>query len=100
MCGAIQATLHDGPITLTVYPNFHVSLTDDHLDKVLKILIKTNGFDIKLGTTYLIIQTKIMYRYINTLFFAVYHGSTLGSNVMVKHDINSQAIKIEQIIWD
>ena len=55
LCGAIQSTLNDGPITLTVYPKKFISLIDDHLDKVLKVLIKTHGFDIKSGSTYLAI---------------------------------------------
>lgn len=83
-----------------VYPNFLVSLMDGHLDKVLKVLIKTNGFDIKSGSTYLAIQTRVMYRYVNTLFLAVHHGSTSGNNMVVKHDINFQVIKIEQITCD
>lgn len=100
LCGAIQATLHDSPITLTIYLNFPISLFDGHSDKVLKVLIKTNGFDIKSRSTYLANQTRIMYRYVNTLFSMIHHGLTSGSIVVIKHDLNSQAIKIEQITWD
>lgn len=87
LCGAIQSTLNDGPITLIVYPNFLVSLSDDHLDKVLKVLIKTHGFDIKIGSTYLAIQTRIMYRYVNTLFPIVHHDTTIDSSVVIKIDL-------------
>jgi len=93
LCGAIQSTINDGPITLAIYPNFPVALSNDHLDKVLKVLIKIHGFDIKIGSTYLAIQIKIMYRYVNTFFPAVHHGTTTSSSIVIKIDLNSQAIK-------
>jgi len=98
--GAIQTTLHDDPITLTIYPNFVISLSNNHLDKFLKVLIQTNGFNMKFGSTHLTIQTCIMYRYVNTFFPIVHHGCDSGSSLVIKSNPHSQTIKIKSISWD
>lgn len=50
LLGAVQAPLHDGPIYFNVYPNFTCSLSDPHLNRSLRLKIKTHGFNMLEGS--------------------------------------------------
>lgn len=50
LIAAVQAPLHDGPISFTCYPNLTLSLTDPWLPHTLKIKVQTHGFDMLEGS--------------------------------------------------
>lgn len=73
LIGGIVAPLSNGPIYFDCFPNFSVYTFDDNLRDILKLQIRTTGFDMCQTRTNISIQTRGCFRHTNTLFPTVLH---------------------------
>eukprot|EP01018_Ginkgo_biloba_P040645 Gb_35857 [translate_table: standard] len=97
---AMETSLHDGPVFHNVFPNFPVSLTDPHINQILKICLKTQGIHMLSGSHSLALQYRVMYRTTNTLTPAVHNGRLVGQTIVMHSSPNSKQITHEVIEWD
>eukprot|EP01018_Ginkgo_biloba_P025064 Gb_18264 [translate_table: standard] len=97
---AMKTSLHDGPVFHNVFPNFHVSLTDPHINQILKICLKTQGIHMLSGSHSLALQYRVMHRTTNTLTPAVKNGRLVGQTIVMHSSPNSKQITHEVIEWD
>ena len=79
MIGGVVAPLSNGPVWLDCYPNFSVYYFDEHLADILKLQIKTTGFDMCSKRTNISIQTRGCFRDTNTMYSANLHSLSQDS---------------------
>jgi hypothetical protein len=102
LIGGIVALLSNGPIYFDCYPNFSAYTFDENLGDILKLQIRTTGFDMCQTKTNISIQTRGCFRHTNTLFPAVLHtpSRTAQSSTLVLTDPLNQKMEHQTIRWE
>lgn len=75
LIASVQASLADGAVIFTVYPNYIVSLHDMHLGEVLRIMLRTWGIKMSGGAIQIATFWRACYCMTNTVFPSVQHSS-------------------------
>eukprot|EP01018_Ginkgo_biloba_P011617 Gb_40217 [translate_table: standard] len=77
-----------------------VSLTNPHINQVLKICLKTQGIHMLPSSHSLALQYRVMYRTTSTLTPAIKNGRQIGQTIIMHSSPNSKQIAHEVITWD
>jgi hypothetical protein len=102
LIGGIVAPLSNGPVYFDCYPNFSAYTFDENIENILKLQIRTTGFDMCPTRTNISIQTRGCFRHTNTLFPAVLHtpSKTSQSSTLVLTDPLNQKMEHQLIKWE
>jgi hypothetical protein len=102
LIGGIVAPLSNGPVYFDCFPNFSVYTFDDNLGDILKLQIRTTGFDMCQTRTNIAIQTRGCFRHTNTLYPAVLNtpSQTSQSSTLVITDPLNQKMEHHTIRWE
>jgi hypothetical protein len=73
LIGGIVAPLSNGPVYFVCYPNFSAYTFDKNIENILKLQIRTTGFDMCPTRKNIYVQVRGCFRHTNTLFPAVLH---------------------------
>lgn len=104
LIGGIVSPLCNGPVWFESYTNFSVYFFDEHLADILKLQIKTSGFDMRSKRTNISIQIRACFRHTNTLYLVVLHSHSPSqysqASTLVITDALNQKIEHQTIRWD
>jgi hypothetical protein len=102
LIGGIVAPLSNGPVYFDCYPNFSAYTFDEIIGDILKLQIRTNGFDMFPTRTNISIQTRGFFRHNNTYFLVVLHtpSKTSQSSTLVLTDPLNQKMEHQLIKWE
>jgi hypothetical protein len=102
LIGGIVAPLSNGPVYFDCYPNFSAYTFDENIENILKLQIRTTGFDMCPTRTNISIQIRGCFRHTNTLFPAVLHtpSKTSQSSTLVLTDPLNQKMEHQLIKWE
>ena len=102
LIGGVVAPLSNVPVWFDCYPNFSFYSFDEHLADILKLQIKTTGFDMRSKWTNISTQTRGCFRHTNTMYPAVLHSPSQYSqaSTLVLTDPLNQKIEHQTIKWD
>ena len=104
LIGGVVAPLSNGLVWFNCYLNFSVYSFDEHFADILKLQIKTTGFDMHIKRTNISIQTRGCFHHTNTMYLAVLHSpsqdsqaSTLVLTDPLNQKIEHYTIKCDQL---
>lgn len=67
LMGIIETSLAHGPVYFDVYPDLHLSLSDQNIDDALTLYVKTHGYNYAQGSEIICICYRIYYRLLTTM---------------------------------
>jgi hypothetical protein len=102
LIGGIVSPLSNGPLYFDCFPNFSVYTFDENLGDILKLKIRTTGFDMCQTRTNISIQTRGCFRHTNTLYPVVLNtpSQTSQSSTLVLTDPFNQKMEHQTIKWE
>jgi hypothetical protein len=84
------------------YPNFSVYTFDENLEDILKLQIRTTGFDMRNTRTNISIHSRGCFRHTNTLYPAMMHTPSQHSqsSTLILTDPLNQKMEHQLIKWE
>ena len=98
--GMITASLYDGPIYFSCYPDFTLALDDPNIIKALTLNIASSGYHMEEGSKLFALIYRIYYRLLGTQLnpSAINHREPSGKTMLIKCSTLDTKVQIPKMI--
>ena len=98
--GMITASLYDGPVFFSCYPNLTLSLDDPNIIKALTLNIASSGYHMEEGSKPFALIYRIYYRLLGTQInpSALNHREPSGKTMLIKCSTPDAKVQIPKMI--